>query len=123
MEFVGSYGATLRTPVKFFDVRERPLIATVGLWVEFHVPVKAPTTGAAKTTLWFLSTTKPMPEINIPHVSGTTAGEAMPSFVLAIIDLGEKAIQGTLFGTGLVVAVDGNVWDSCMPAMCSLLAR
>lgn len=80
-------------------------------------------TDAAKTTLWFLSAAISMPKIDIPHVSGTTAGEAMSSVVLAIIDLGKKAIQGTCVGTGLVVAVDGNVWDSCMLAICGLLAR
>lgn len=31
MEFMGPDGATLRAPVKFLDVRERPLITTVGL--------------------------------------------------------------------------------------------
>ena len=123
MEFLGSYGATLCAPVEFLDVLERPLVAAIGLRVEIHVPVKAPTTDAAKTTLWLLSAAISMPEINKPHVSRTTAGIAMPCFVFAIIDLGRKTIQGALFGNCLIVAAGGNVWDGYLSAICNLLAR
>lgn len=82
----------MRTPVKALDILERPLVGAVRDQAEFLVPFKAPTTGAAKATLRFLSPQEPVPELNIPHVPGTTAGVAMSSFVLAIIDLRKKSL-------------------------------